>query len=76
MSQDYMRPYTGNGGEFGITDAPRHRGAPKTKRPWVRVQTPGRAIDAAGKLIVQTARKDLEKTNGVDIKRRPGFKQI
>jgi hypothetical protein len=34
----------------------------------------GRELDAAGKLKKQTARKDLEATGGVDLKRKPGFR--
>ena len=34
----------------------------------------GRPLDAAGKLINQSARPDLKKTNYVDPNRRPQFK--
>lgn len=40
----------------------------------VRIDSSGRKLDASGKLIKQTARKDLERTHGVDIKRDPQFK--
>jgi len=36
----------------------------------------GRELDGAGKLKKQTARKDLECTDHIDINRRPQFKQV
>jgi len=36
----------------------------------------GRKLDRAGKLIKQTARKDLEKTGHIDLNRRIGFKNV
>jgi len=39
-----------------------------------RVDRAGRVLDAAGKLVKQTARPDLKNTDQVDPKRQPGFK--
>ena len=36
----------------------------------------GRPLDSAGKLKIQTARRDLRDKGQVDVKRRPLFKQM
>ena len=49
-----------------------HRG---NSGPFDHKDASGRPLDAAGKLINQSARPDLKKTNYVDPNRRPQFKQ-
>lgn len=44
--------------------------------PFGSKDSAGRELDSAGKLKKQTARKDLEKTEGVDSDRKPEFKHF
>jgi hypothetical protein len=43
--------------------------------PFPTKDTAGRVLDRAGKLVRQTARKDLESVGYVDKDRRPEFKR-
>jgi hypothetical protein len=36
----------------------------------------GRPLDSAGKLVIQTARKDLKDTDQKDLNRKPEFKHF